>query len=490
MICHLTSRLGAMAFATMLLAGIHTAQAGPREDAVAITQGIEAYLSLLSDQSQAVGLSHDKVSVTPDGTGFTVAVTGMRLGSGKAGLDLGEIDYRIDPQTDGTYKVGDLKLAKEMPILGEDGKQAGSLSFATTAFSGLWSSALQSFLSLDWQAKDIAATSLDPKGSVQAAAASLTAEGKDAGNGRLEETAVYTLTDVSATDPDGAPFKAAKVGGKMTLHALDFAGYRTQMGKLHDIARKYTATPQPTLTDADRAEIAGVAQALPKLISGYEFVLSADDASGAVVSTGHVAHAEIGIAMDGMDGDAASLRLHLKQVDLDIADPDVQKPLGQALFPKSLDLNLTFDQVPVASAIESLAQSMTSGGPMAQDPAALFMMSMMSAIDAAPLSLKIAPSSIETARGRFGFDGDLASSNGMPFGKVNVTATGLAEIVRMVEASLKDEPDAKTILDALHQVQAAAQHGTGADGKPVDKFLLEMAPNGDMKVNGKPVSGF
>jgi hypothetical protein len=133
---------------------------------------------------------------------------------------------------------------------------------------------------------------------------------------------------------------------------------------------------------------------------------------------------------------------------------------------------------------------MASGGPMAQDPAALFMMSMMSAIDAAPLSLKIAPSSIETARGRFGFDGDLASSNGMPFGKVNVTATGLAEIVRTVEASLKDEPDAKEILDALHQVQAAAQHGTGADGKPVDKFLLEMAPNGEMKVNGKPVSGF
>jgi hypothetical protein len=133
---------------------------------------------------------------------------------------------------------------------------------------------------------------------------------------------------------------------------------------------------------------------------------------------------------------------------------------------------------------------MSAGGPMAQDPASLFMMSMMSALDAAPLSLKIAPSSIETARGRFAFDGSLASSNGAPFGKINVTATGLAEIVKTVEAALKDEPDAKEILDTLHEIQAAAEHATGADGKPVDKFLLDVSPNGQMHVNGKPLSGF
>jgi len=493
MIDRLTLRLSAVAFAAMLLAGTNAAKAGPQEDAEAISQGIEGFLSLVSDQSQAIGLSHDKVSVTPDGTGFTVAVTGMRLGSGQAGLDFGEIDYRLEPQNDGTYKVGDLKLAKEMPIVGEDGKPAGTLSFDTTAFSGVWSSRLQSFLSLDWQAKDITATSLDPKGTVAIAQAALTAEGKDAGNNRLDETVVYTLTDVTATDPGGAPFKAAKVGGKMTLHALDFPGYRAQMAKLHDLAQKYAGTAggaEPALTDADRAEISAVAKALPKLISGYDFTLTTDDASGDIVSSGHVAHAEIGMALTGIDGDAASLQVHLKQDDLTVNDPDLQKPLGQALFPKSLDLNLTFDQVPIASATDSLAQSMTSGGAMAQDPASLFMMTMMSALDAAPLSLRIAPSAIETARGRFAFDGNLASSNGAPFGKINVTATGLAQIVQTVEAALKDEPDAKDILDALHEVQAAAEHATGADGKPADKFLLELAPDGQMQVNGKPLKAF
>jgi hypothetical protein len=491
MVDRLTLRLGTLAYAAILLTGATAAQAGPQEDAAAISKAIEGYLALVSDQSQAIGLSHDKITATPDGSGYAVAVTGMRLGSGQAGLDLGEIDYRLEPQSDGTYKVGDLTLAKEMPVIGEDGKPAGALSFETTAFSGVWSGALQSFLSLDWQAKDIVATALDPKATVQVAQASLTAEGKDAGNNRLDETVVYALTDVSATDPTGTPFKAAKVAGKMTLHAFDFVGYRTQMAKLHDLAQKYAANGgAPALSDADHAEIAAVAQALPKLVSGYDFTLSTDDAAGDIVSSGHVAHAEIGIALSGIDGDAASLQLHLKQDDLTIADPEVQTPLGQALFPKSLDLNLTFDQLPIASTTGNLAQAMAAGGPMAQDPATLFMMTMMSAVEAAPLSLKIAPSTLETARGRFAFDGNLASMNGSPFGKINVTATGLAEIVHAVEGALKDDPGSKEILDALHEVQAAAEHGTGADGKPADKILLEMAPSGQMTVNGKPMSGF
>lgn len=491
MIDRLHPHLGAIAFAALLLTGATAAEAGPQEDAEAITRGIEGFLSLVSDQSQAVGVSHDKVNVTPDGSGFAVAITGMRLGSGGAGLALGELDYRLEPQTDRTYKVGDLRLAHEMPAVGADGKPLGTLSFETTAFSGLWSSALQSFLSLDWQARNVVATSFDPKGTVTVAQAALSAEGKDAGNGRLDETVTYTLTDVAATDPAGAPFKAAKLGGRLALHDFDFPGYRAQMAKLHDLARKYAAGGDgqpPALTDADRAEIAAVARTLPKLISGYDLSLVTDGASGDIVSSGRVAHAEIGIALAGIDGDAASLRLRLKQDDLAVDDPDLNTPLGQALFPKSLDLDFTFDQVPIASATESLAQSMASGGAMAQDPASLFLMTMMSALDAAPLSLKIAPSVIETARGRFAFEGDLASTNGMPFGKVDVTATGLAEIARTLDAALKEDAWAKDILDALHEIQGAAEHATGADGKPVDKFLLELAPDGRMKVNGKPLN--
>jgi len=489
----LSLRLRMLVSAAILLTGATAAQAGPQEDAEAISKGIEGYLALVSDQSQAIGLSHDKITVAPDGSGYAVAVTGMRLGSGQAGLNLGEIDYRLEPQSDGTYKVGDLKLAKEMPVIGEDGKPAGKLSFDTTAFSGIWSGTLQSFLSLDWQAKDITATALEPKATVRVAQASLTSVGKDAGNNRLDETVAYTLTDVSASDPSGTLFKAAKVGGTMTLHALDFVGYRTQMAKLRDLAQKYAATggTQPTaLTDADRAEIAAVAEALPKLVSGADFTLSTDDATGDFVSSGHVAHAELGMALSGIDGDAASLQLRLKQEDLTSDDPDLTTPLGQALFPKSLDLNLTFDQLPIASTTGNLAQAMAGGGPMVQDPAALFMMTMMSAVQASPLSLKIAPSTIETARGRFAFDGNVASMNGAPFGKLNVTATGLAEIVHAVEIALKDDPGAQGILDALHEIQSHAEHGTGADGKPADKFRLELAPNGKMTVNGKPLSGF
>src|SRR5689334_22748847 len=106
MIDRLAPRTAALV-AFLLIAAPTAVQAGPQEDAEAISKGIEGYLALVSDQSQAIGLSHDKITVTPDGSGYAVAVTGMRLGSGQAGLDLGEIDYRLEPQNDGTYKVGD-----------------------------------------------------------------------------------------------------------------------------------------------------------------------------------------------------------------------------------------------------------------------------------------------------------------------------------------------------------------------------------------------
>lgn len=475
----------------LMLAGTTAANAGPQEDAEAISRGIESFLALVNERTQAIGLSHDRLNVTPDGSGFVVAVTGTRVGSGKAGIGLGEIDYRLEPRNDHTYQVSDLKLAKELAVVGYDGKPAGTLSLDTASFSGIWSSALQTFLSLDWQARNVVATSLEPKGTVQVADASLTAEGRDAGNNRLDETIVYTLTGVSATDPDGSLFKAARVSAKAVLHGLDLSGYRALMAKLRDLSQKYPAAAgaEPTLTDADRAEIADVARTLPKLITGCDIALSVDDASGDFVSTGHVAHAEIGIGMTGIDGDAAALELHLKQDDLRVADPDLQKPLGRALFPKSLELNLTFDQVPVASAADGLARSISSGGATA-DPASIFVMTMISSLAAAPLSLKIAPSTIETALGGFAFDGSLAGRNGSPVGAVDVTATGLAEIVKTVEAALKGEPDAKEILDALREIQADAEHKTGADGEPVDKFRLEIAPNGEMQVNGKPFNAF
>jgi hypothetical protein len=274
------------------------------------------------------------------------------------------------------------------------------------------------------------------------------------------------------------------------LHAFDFPGYRAQMAKLHDLAQKYTAAGNapPALTDADRSEVAAVAQALPALIAGYDFTLTTDDASAA--GAGAVKHGELGMAMTGIDGDAATLQFHLKQDTLTFNDPSMSGPLSDALLPRSMDINLTLDRVPIASATASLAQSMTAGAGMAQDPGSLLLMTMMTAVGSAPLAMTIAPSSIDTARGHFAFDGNLADAGGAPTGTVHVTATGLAEVLRPVEAELQKDPDSKGILDQMHEVQGSAEHATGADGKPVDKFLIELGADGQMRINGRPVNLF
>jgi hypothetical protein len=71
-------------------------------------------------------------------------------------------------------------------------------------------------------------------------------------------------------------------------------------------------------------------------------------------------------------------------------------------------------------------------------------------------------------------------------GALNIAWTGLDEVMALAQANAA-EPNAADVSMAVGMLLQMAKRETGADGKPVDKFLIEVKETGEMTVNGSPM---
>src|SRR4051795_9372385 len=133
--------MAAATFAGLVLTGCGDSAAEKQKEASEIAKGIEDYLALIEVPSQPIRIRHDKVTVTAaeDGKSYLVAITGVRYGTEKAAqATFGEIDYRLTPDGDDKYQLGDLKAPSEIALLSPDGKPEAKVKLATTAFTATW----------------------------------------------------------------------------------------------------------------------------------------------------------------------------------------------------------------------------------------------------------------------------------------------------------------------------------------------------------------
>jgi len=490
-----------------------------QQEADAIAKGIEGYLGMMTDPNQPVGLRHDKVTVTPNqgDKSFAVAITGIKFADAKGtGLNVGEIDYRLTPQDANTYQVSDLKVPQDLPILGEDGKAAADVKFETTAFTAVWSTPLQNFLKLDWQAKNVSVTAADqPDLLVKADGLAIEGDGKDNGKGQLDQTSTFTVSGISVVDPtDGTNFSLAKVTGKVGFDDFDFVAYRTQMLKLKDLMAKVApamaaeaqgttggtaANPAAQMTDDDRKALADIVSTLPKTMSGYSYDLTAE---GLVVkdkdggTPAKLAEGGMDFALKGLNTDKAEFDLGLRHSGLEVSGPEFSDPMAQALLPKSGDLSLAATDIPVPTLVDAVVKQipqLTSGDPsVAQGGQFALMGALMSALSQSTIKLRIDPSHINADKAQLTADGELKlalNSPTMAVGALNLALKGLDDVIAMANSMAQTSPDAAQAIGMLQMLQGIAKRETGGDGKPVDKFAVEFAPTGAVTVNGKPLEG-
>jgi hypothetical protein len=503
--------MAAAAFAGLLLAGCGDSGAEKQKEASEIAKGIEDYLALIEVPSQPVRIRHDKVTVTPadDGKSFLVAITGLRYGSETAAqATFGEIDYRLTPDGADQYQVGELKMPKEIALLGADGKPEANVKLETTSFGATWSKPLQNFVKFDWQAKDIAVDSATQPGETfKIATASLTGDGKENGKGLMDQVSKITLSGLAGTDPsDNTTVKLDKLTGNITVEKLDFPAYRRMAEKINEFSAKYGPKPGaaapaavPAITDEDRKAMADLVRGFPKLMSAYAYDVSAEgltvtDAQGAVQV--HLGQGGMALGLKGIDTDHAEMNFSIKHDGLTVNEPEFQDPMAKAVLPKSGNLALVATDLPIPSLVEGVAQAlpeMTSADPqVAQGGQFMMMGALMSALSQSTIKLRIDPSGLVTEKASLSADGALRLAMATPnkaVGVVNFSLLGLDDLIALATSLAEQSPDAQQAMGMLQMLQGLAQRETGSDGKPVDKFKLDLTEAGAITVNGKPLDG-
>jgi hypothetical protein len=491
-----------------------------QKEADAIAKGIEGYLALMEDPAQPVRLHHDKVAVMPneDGKSFSVAITGLRYGmDATPGATIGEIDYRLTPEDSNTYRVDDLKAPTEFPLLGAGGKALMTFKMETTAFSALWSSPLRNFLKLDWAARNLAIREANADAdSVSAGAMEMKADGKESGNGRIDETTVMAVDNIAGANPEtGAKFTLSHLTGTFGVEGLDGQAYMQQITKLRDVFRKMAATaesaqaaagPDPAtapaaqpLTSEDSKALAEALRALPKVVSSYHYDL---DALGWVVTAPdgspqvQVEKAGMGFAIKGIDTDKAEIDFGIHHDGLGLAGPIFQDPAAKALLPKSSSISLAATDLPVPALVEAVAGAipdLTSPDPNTAAGGKMEIAgALMSALAKSDIKLSIEPSKLDTEIAHLAADGDLKLALQSPLkavGAVNLALVGLDDIIALANSEAQDHPQAAGAIGMLQMVQSYAKRETGADGKPVDKFKIDLGASGAITINDKPLNG-
>jgi hypothetical protein len=505
--------MAAATFAGLILAGCGDSGAERQKTADEIAKGVEDYLALIESPSQPARIRHDKVTVTPaeDGKSYQVAITGIRYGTEAAAqATLGEVDYRLTPDGADQYQVSDLKTPKEISLVGADGKPEAMVKFETTAFTATWSKALQNFLKADWQVKDIAVTGSEggaASGDVfKIASASMVGDGKENGKGLLDQVTKIVVNGLTASDAsDGTNIKLDTLTGTVSVAKLDFPAYRQMMEKINAFTAKYapqasagtTPAPAPSITDEDRKALAELVRGFPKLMSAYGYDFSAEgltvtDPQGAV--TVHLTQGGMGLGLKDIDTDHAAMNFSIKHDGLAVNDPMFQDPMAKAVLPKSGNLALVATDIPVPSLLEGVAQAlpeMTSADPqVAQGGKFMMMGALMSALSKSTIKLRIDPSGIVTEKASLSADGALRLALDTPqkaVGVINFALLGLDDLIALASGTAQQSPDAMQAMGVLQMLQGLAQRETGADGKPVDKFKVDLTETGAVLVNGKPL---
>jgi hypothetical protein len=71
-------------------------------------------------------------------------------------------------------------------------------------------------------------------------------------------------------------------------------------------------------------------------------------------------------------------------------------------------------------------------------------------------------------------------------GALNVTVRGMDDLVALAQQT-PDDYDAQQVVGTAGMLQQFSVREQGADGKPVDKFKIEVDEAGRVLVNGKPL---
>lgn len=504
------ARLGRIALAIGfggLLALTACGDKGPdkTQTATDLKTSVEGQLKLLEGAQAQKVVSHTAVNVTPQDDGlYLVSIEGLKLQPSPEGyLDIGTVSYLAKPKDEKTYEVSGLKLAETMPFKGPDGKDRGRLTITTKAFSGLWSRELGVFQKIDGEFVDIGATD-DAGGDMRMADARFSGTLADKGGGVFDSVGNLVLSGFTAKDMGQGAFGISDIHVDAKYDSLKIADYQAAVHKYQELTVKQMAlidqaganpAQPPALSPEDQKAMADAITAMAASVKGGDFKiafsgLKYSEAGNDPFSLGSLT---LGTTIDGINQDKASLSFEIAHQDLVITSPDTASPVAQATLPRSGSLTLKASDVPSKDLLKVLADNLpgvlSSDVTMAEANATAMVVALEAVFQTSGAKIEIAPSQLLSQLVELKADGDFSVTPQAAFGVVgglNVAIRGMDDLVALAQKT-PDDYDAQQAMSSVGMLQQYSAREQGADGKPVDKFKIEVNEQGQILVNGKPM---
>jgi hypothetical protein len=477
---------------------------GPDQAQVAadLKSSIEAELQKIEGSAAQKVLTHSAVNVTPQEDAYLVSIEGLKLQPSPEGsLEVGTITYRAKPKDEKSYEVWDLKVPQTMPFKGPDGTEKGKLTITAKSFSGVYLKELAAFQKLDGEFADIVATD-DQGGDVRIASAKYSGGMTDKGGGVADAVGNLMLTGFAAKDTGEGTLSVAEMRIDGKYDSLKVADYQSAMVKYQELAVKQAAlaesgaSGQPAALSAeDQKALTDAIATMAASVKGGDFKVAL---SGLKYSEGgaepfSMGALTLGMLVDGINQDKGSFSFDIGHQDLVVTSDELSTPVSKASLPKTGNLSLKITDIPSKDIVKVLADNLpgiaAADSAMAQANATAMLVALQAVLQTSGAKVEVAPSQLVSQVVEVKADGMFNVVQQSMFGVVgalNVAIRGMDDLVALAQQT-PDDFDAQQVMGTAGMLQQFSAREQGTDGKPVDKFKVEVDESGKILVNGKPV---
>jgi hypothetical protein len=459
-------------------------------DVEKIRQDVATELADMAGPEKGRYFAHEAVEVTPDGEGFDVKVTGVRLLPDQAQtMTLGTVEFHLIPKGEDQYDISDLKLPSTMTFSAPAGQ--AKLEYGEQRFNGVWSKSLNLFLTLDASYKSMKL--IDPRGSeatIEEVTASRT--NTDKGNGLWDQTTKAAAKNIRIKDVQGT-MNIASVDVSGDGHGLKLAELAKLQQGFNSIFSAAAAgqQPDPKTVEELRNYQNWMADSSGRMdMAGWSFT----DTSGATAFT--LEHFIVEAAATGMDQPKGKVTFGFQSLGLQVpaaaADP-MMASLAQ-FIPSKFNMGFALEDVPPAAIWGAMIDLFASMDLSQQDPAQAnaaaqaFGFQLMQMLQSAGSTFRLTGWEIETPAAQLKLDGAVKPSSNSIFGataNINTEITGLDAVIQGVVDTV-GEAGAAEILAMVQVLRGYSIQEAAADGRTKDSFAIDVVETGEITINGKP----
>jgi len=467
----------------------------PAFEAGELKADIESMLDEVRALIAPVALEAGPLEIVPEGAGFRVTLPGLAINDALEGrrFNLGTLSLWVEEPGPGLIGFDDVSLPDRMTVT-EAGKEVGWITLDLDRYSGVYSTAIQEFLQLDFLANSLEIrvpkeALLIGAGRMSAWVATVPEHEGQAATGYQRQRQHGSVANLVITSDEGT-VEIGSIAVDGGVDGLDLGLYETLVAVIGDLEKAGAAGDQGRLAALRETltETIGIAQSMRAALQLAD--IEAFDEAGRP----SFALRSAGLSMDletprGEAYGSAALSLSGSGLVIDPAsDPDLAPFIG--LVPTAWNVPLQVEHLPLEalarSAADLIYEAAASPAAMAEQELGNLGQAVLQSLGAAGSYLIVRDLFLEAPLVRLDSKASLAFSPNVDLGVVGnwaFTVTGLDRVLALAE-SLTD-PDSKKMLSAVVLGMMGFGQATALpDGRVGYRYSFSFAPDGTIQMNG------